>query len=60
MNILFVIAMKIEFNYLLTKFSNISEYKLGEYIYYQIELKNKTIYLLHSGIGEISTSISLT
>lgn len=60
MNILFVIAMKIEFNYLLTKFSNISEYKLGEYTYYQIELKNKTIYLLHSGIGEISTSISLT
>ena len=60
MNILFVIAMKIEFNYLLTKFTDISEHKMGQYTYYQIKLKNKTIYILHSGIGEISTSISLT
>ena len=40
MNILFVIAMKIEFNYLLTKFTDISEHKLGQYTYYQIKLKN--------------------
>ena len=60
MNILFVIAMKIEFNHLLSKFKDISETKLGQYTIYTINYKEKIIYILYSGVGIINTAISLT
>ena len=60
MIILFVIAMKKEFNHLLSKFKDISESKLGEYTFYKIESNEKTIYILYSGIGLVNTAISLT
>lgn len=60
MNLLFVIAMKIEFLHLLQKFEKIEEHKIGIYTYYQTKYKNKTIYILHSNVGIINTSISLT
>ena len=60
MNILFVIAMKIEFNHLLSKFKDISETKLGQYTFYTTNYKGKIIYILYSGVGIINTAISLT
>ena len=60
MNILFVIAMKKEFNHLLSKFKDISENKLGEYTFYKTEYNEKTIYILYAGVGLVNTAISLT
>ena len=60
MDILFVFAMKSEFSYLLDKFPEKKEEKIGEYYYYKIEYPKINIYLLHGGIGLINTSISLT
>ena len=60
MIILFVIAMKVEFLFLLNKFEDVSEKKLGIYTYYEFKSKDKTIYILHSNIGDINTSISLS
>ena len=45
MTILFVIAMKEEFNHLLSKFKDIPESRLGEYTFYKTESNGKTINL---------------
>ena len=60
MNILFVIAMQVELIHLIEKFQNISVNKLGEYTYYQSQIKDKTIYILYTDIGLVNTAISLT
>ena len=60
MIILFVMAMKMEFTHLLSKFKSIVEKKIGIYTYYEAQHKDKTIYILHSAVGIINTSISLT
>ena len=60
MIILFVFAMKIEFNHLILKFKDISENKLGEYIFYKVKSNEKIIYILYSGVGVINTAIALT
>ena len=60
MNILFVIAMQVELIHLIEKFQDISVNKLGEYTYYQSQIKDKTIYILYTDIGLINTAISLT
>ena len=60
MTILFVIAMKEEFNHLLSKFKDIPESRLGEYTFYKTESNGKTIYILYSGIGMVNIAISLT
>ena len=49
-----------EFTHLLSKFKSIVEKKIGIYTYYEAQHKDKTIYILHSAIGIINTSISLT
>ena len=59
MIILFVIAMKVELLYLLDKLKH-DKIELGDYTYYIAKHQDKTIYILHSGIGLINTSISLT
>ena len=59
MIILFVIAMKVELLYLLDKLKH-HKIELGDYTYYIAKHQDKTIYILHSGIGLINTSISLT
>ena len=60
MDILFVFAMKEEFSYLLDKFPERKEEKIGEYYYYKIEYPKMNLYILHGGIGLINTSIALT
>ena len=60
MNILFVIAMNVELIYLIEKFQNITENKIGAYTYYQSQIKDKTIYILKTDIGLINTAIALT
>ena len=60
MIILFAIAMKVEFMFLLNKFKDSTEKKIGVYTYYETKYEDKTIYILHSEIGTINTAISLT
>ena len=60
MTILIAVAMKMEINYLFKKFTDFSEYQLGEYKYYQTKVDNKTIYILLTGVGSLNTAISLT
>ena len=60
MKFLFVFAMKNELNHFIQKLQNITEYKIGVYTYYQTNIKDKTIYILLSGVGSINTAISLT
>ena len=60
MIILFVIAMKEEFEHLLSKFKHIPASKLGEYTFYKTESNEKTIYILYSGIGMNNIAISMT
>ena len=60
MIILFAMAMTIELNHLLKHFPGISEYKLGEYTYYQTKFQEKIIYFLLTGVGSLNTAISLS
>jgi adenosylhomocysteine nucleosidase len=60
MIILFAMAMKMELIYLLKHFPGISEYKLGEYIYYQTKFQEKIIYFLLTGVGSLNTAISIS
>ena len=60
MIILFAMAMTIELNHLLKYFPGISEYKLGEYTYYQTKFQEKIIYFLLTGVGSLNTAISLS
>ena len=60
MIILFAMAMTIELNHLLKYFPGISEYKLGEYTYYQTKFQEKIIYFLLTGVGSLNTAVSLS
>ena len=60
MKLLFVFAMKNEWNHFLQKLPNITSQKIGIYTYYQTNIQDKTIYILLSGVGSINTAISLT
>ena len=60
MNILFVFAMKKEFIFLLNKFNNVNEEKIGEYTLYNMKYQDIDIYILYSKIGLVNTAISLT
>jgi len=60
MEILFVFAMKSEFMHLLEKFPERTEEKIGEYTLYKTKYGKNIIYFLHSKIGSLNTSISLT
>ena len=60
MEILFVFAMKSEFMHLLEKFPERTEEKIGEYTLYKTKYEKNIIYFLHSKIGSLNTSISLT
>ena len=60
MNILFIFAMKKEFNFLLSKFNSVNKEKIGEYILYNMKYQDINIYILYSKIGLVNTAISLT